>query len=70
MRRNTALKLEILRRGLLQADVAHAAGMTESRLSRIVNGRAQLAEYEQKNLAKVLGMDRDELARISETVSG
>ena len=65
-RKNTALKLEITQRGLLQADVAYAAGMTESRLSRIVNGRARAFDHELKNLARALGMDRDALTPDSE----
>jgi transcriptional regulator with XRE-family HTH domain len=55
------LKIEIVRRGLCQCDVAMAAGMSESRLSRLINGRAKPADFELKNLAKVLGVSREEL---------
>ena len=60
-RKATQLKLEIIRRGLLQVDVARAASMSESRLSRIVNGRVRPYEYELKNLARVLGVQREEI---------
>jgi len=61
MRKISALRLEIFRRGLIQADIARAAYMSESRLSRIVNRRAHPADFEIKNLAKVLGVSREEL---------
>ena len=61
MRKVSALRLEIFRRGFIQADLAREADMSESRLSRIVNGRAQPADFEIKNLAKALGVNRDEL---------
>ena len=57
----TPIKLEIVRRGLVQADVAQAAGISESRLSRIVNGRVQPLDFEVKNLAQALGIRKDEL---------
>ena len=61
MRRVSPLKIEIIRRGLYQGDVAQEAHMSESRLSRILNGRAQPRDYELKNLAKALGIEREEL---------
>ena len=61
MRRVSPLKIEIVRRGLRQVDVAMAAGMSESRLSRIINRRAEPADFELKNLAKALGVTRKEL---------
>lgn len=61
MRRASPLKLEILRLGFVQADVAQAAGMSETRLSRIVNGRSKLREYERKHLAQALGIAREDL---------
>ena len=61
MRRITPLKLLIFRSGKIQADLAQAAHMTESRLSRIVNNRARPTEYEIKNLAYALRVSRDEL---------
>lgn len=61
MPRITPLKLEIVNRRLIQADLAEAAHMSEYRLSRIVNGRTKPTEYERKNLAQALGMRREEL---------
>ena len=61
MRKVSPLKLEIVRRGLVQADVAKAAHMGESRLSRILNDRVQPADHELSNLAKALGISREEL---------
>ena len=62
MRRTVSpLKLLIFQRGLHQADVAMAAGVSESRLSRILNGRVTPQDYELKNIAKALGLNRDEL---------
>ena len=61
MCRISPLKVEIVRRELVQADVAQEAGMSKARLSRIVNGRVHPFEYEVKNLAHALGMDKEEL---------
>ena len=61
MRKPSKLKVEIFQRGLVQADVAQKAHMSESRLSRIINGRARARDFERKNLAQALGMSRDEL---------
>jgi predicted XRE-type DNA-binding protein len=61
MRRVSPLKIEIVRRGLIQADVAEEAGMSESRLSRIVNGRVKAFDFEVRNLARALGMTKEEL---------
>ncbi|MBI4489922.1 MAG: helix-turn-helix transcriptional regulator [Deltaproteobacteria bacterium] len=61
MPRITQLKLLIVKRRLIQADVAQAAGMSEGRLSRIVNGRVRPTEAERKYLAQALGMRREEL---------
>ena len=61
MRKITPLKLLIFRSGKVQADLAQAAHMTESRLSRIVNGRARPRDFEVTHLAKALGLNRDEL---------
>ena len=52
MPRITPLKLEIVNRRLIQADLAEKAEMSEYRLSRIVNGRTKPRDYELKNLAK------------------
>ena len=62
MRKVSVLKLEIVRRGLCQADVAQTAKISETRLSRIVNGRTEPREHELRQLARALGIRRDELA--------
>ena len=55
------LKLELIKRGLIQGDVAQAAHLSESRLNRIPNGRTSARDYELKNIAEVLGIARDEI---------
>ena len=62
MRHISPLKIEIFKRGLVQADVAQDAGMSESRLSRILNGRVRPFDYEIKNIARVLGVNKEELS--------
>ncbi len=61
MPRITDLKRLIVHRRLIQADIAQAAHMSETRLSRIVNGRATAQDHEVTNLAQALGVDRKEL---------
>lgn len=61
MPRITPLKLEIVNRRLIQADLAEKAEMSEYRLSRIVNGRTKPRDYELKNLAKALGVKQEAL---------
>lgn len=61
MRKVSPLKIEIVKRGLVQADVAQAAHMSESRLSRILGGRSRPRDFEVKNLAHALGIKREEL---------
>ena len=60
-RRVSPLKLEILKRGFVQADVAQTAGVGESRLSRILNGRAEPEDWEIKQIAHALDIARDEV---------
>lgn len=55
MRRISPLKLEIIKRGLVQADVAAAAQISESRLSRFLNGRVTIQPEERRRLELVLG---------------
>jgi DNA-binding Xre family transcriptional regulator len=61
MPRISPLKQEIVKRRLIQGDVAEAAYLSETRLSKIVNGRVRATDYERKNLANALDMSRDEL---------
>jgi len=55
------LKLETVRRGLNQLDLAEASHISASRLNRILNGRTKPRDYELKNLAKALGVKREAL---------
>lgn len=57
----TPLKEMILRRRIVQADLAEEAYITESRLSRIVNSRVKPTTYERKHIARVLGVTTEEL---------
>ena len=61
MNRPSAIKQEIVRQGRVQADVALEAGISESRMSRIVNRRvATIQEHERRHLARVLGINLEE----------
>lgn len=67
MRKPSKLKLEIFQRGLVQADVAQAAQISETRLSRILNGRVTPTDYELKNLAQALGVKREALDALNKS---
>ena len=54
-KRVTTLKVELVKRGLIQGDVAQAAHLSESRLNRILNGRSEPRDYELKAIAKYSG---------------
>ena len=56
MNQPSPLKQEIVRQGRVQADVALEAGISESRMSRIVNRRVAMQEHERRHLARVLGI--------------
>jgi transcriptional regulator with XRE-family HTH domain len=58
---NERLKVALLRSGRTQYAVAAAAGMSETRLSRIVVGRAPGTEEERRAIALALGVPLDEL---------
>jgi transcriptional regulator with XRE-family HTH domain len=60
MRKISQLKVEIVRKGLYQGDVAQEANMSESRLSRILNGRIQPRNCELKKIAQVLGLQNSD----------
>ena len=60
MNRPSAIKQEIVRQGRVQADVALEAGISESRMSRIVNRRVAIQEHERRHLARVLGINLEE----------
>jgi DNA-binding Xre family transcriptional regulator len=53
-KKNIWLKVMMMERDLLQADVAYKIGISESRLSRIVNGRAVPEPFEVVGLSEVL----------------
>tara|TARA_Y100000034_G_C6834487_1_gene376989 strand:+ start:1019 stop:1210 length:192 start_codon:yes stop_codon:yes gene_type:complete len=54
MRQVSPYKIEIVRRGLVQADVARAMTISESRLSRILNGRIEPSGKEKLALEQML----------------
>ena len=56
MNQPSPLKQEIIRQGRIQADVALEAGISESRMSRIVNQRVTIQDHERRHLARVLGL--------------
>jgi len=60
-RRISPFKIEIVRQGHIQADIAVEAGLSESRLSRILNGRVKPRDSERERLAHVLGLSVEEL---------
>ena len=60
MNKHSPLKQEIVRQGRVQADVALEAGISESRMSRIVNRRVAIQEHERRHLARVLGINLEE----------
>ena len=62
MNKISPLKQEILRQGRIQADVALEAGISESRMSRIVNRRVAMQDHELRHLARVLGISKEALS--------
>ena len=61
MKRIHPLKLEIVRRGLNQLDLAEAWHKSASRLNRILICRTKPRDYELKKLAKALDVKREAL---------
>jgi hypothetical protein len=61
MNKPSPLKQEIIRQGRIQADVALEAGISESRMSRIVNRRVTIQEHERRHLARVLGLNHQDI---------
>ena len=62
MRKISELKIELMRRGISQADMAERVGLSESRMSRILNGRVEAREYEIKAIRRVLGLETKDRA--------
>ena len=60
-RKASELKVEFVKQGLVQADVAIDSGIGETRLSRILNGRIAIREDERTKLARVLGIPAGEV---------
>ena len=61
MRKMLRAKSLLYERNMLQADLARTTGISETRLSRILNGRDQLREAELARLAVELGVSEEEL---------
>lgn len=61
MRKIHPFKLEAIKRGINQLDLAEAAHMNPSRLNRVLNGRATPKDYELKNLRQALGLKLGEV---------
>ena len=61
MPKASVLKQLIVASGRVQADVALEAGISESRMSRIANGRVKPRDYERRNIARILGVDPTDL---------
>jgi len=59
MKKIHPFKLAIIERGLNQVDVADAIGVSHSRLNRILNGRSEPREEEEKNLREILGLNQE-----------
>ena len=59
MKRIHPFKIEAVKRGINQLDLADAAHMHPGRLTRILNGRAEPQDYELKNLRRGLGLQRE-----------
>jgi transcriptional regulator with XRE-family HTH domain len=55
------LKMALLRKREAQYELAARVGISETRLSRIVQGRAEPTEVERKSIANALGMPEADL---------
>ena len=63
----TKLKMILVQREILQADLAREASISESKLSRIARGRVEPSDEEMRRLADALGVN---VSEISEDWSG
>ena len=61
MRKMLRAKSLLYERNIIQADLARTMGMSETRLSRILNGRDRPREAELARLAAELGVSEEEL---------
>ena len=55
------LKIEIIRLGLNQYELAQKVGIHETRLSQLIHGRARPTAGEKKLISDILGKDENEL---------
>ena len=62
MRKILESMVELILRGISQADMAERVGLSESRMSRILNGRVETREYEIKAIRRVLGLETKDRA--------
>lgn len=68
---NTKLKLALIEHGVPQYVIAQRMGVSETRLSRIIRGRAQPTREEQKRLSELLGVAEDDTRSVpGEPVNG
>lgn len=61
-RKMSPLKLYLIERGLRQVDVAEAAGISDARFNRILNGRSLIGGYESKAIARAVNVAVEELS--------
>lgn len=61
LRKNSYLQELIRRIGKTQGEIAQEMGISESRLSRIINGYTVPRASEQEILSKILGVDKNQL---------
>lgn len=59
--RRIIFKTQLLKRGLKQMDIAHILGVSESLLSRIVNGHIEPSPEIRKQIADILDMPEEAL---------
>lgn len=59
---NSRLKLALLECGVPQYVIAQRMGVSETRLSRIIRGRAQATREERKSLSELLGVAEEDIA--------
>ena len=61
-RKISPLKLYLIERGLRQVDVAEAAGISDARFNRILNGRSLIGGSESKAIARAVNVAVEELS--------
>jgi transcriptional regulator with XRE-family HTH domain len=66
---NITVKTAIWGSGKTQTDIAERIGVSESRLSRFLHGRAELTDDEKKRLARALRIPADALFPPDEAVA-